>query len=276
MAPSSTRSIRRTTSSRRRSPATGRPTIGLHFDFVYEIDFWNKNGAALRRRAVAGAGGRRRCAGGALIVVTTGIARAYFNLQRLFAQRDVSRAAIVQRDEVVQITAPALRRGPRHQGRGTPGRGRARDGAHRARAVRRADRHRAQPACRARRRGPRARRHRSRRSRRPRLPRPRRRRRFRWISSRRRPDIVASRWRVEASQHDIEVAKALFYPNVNIAAFAGLSSIGLSNFLAVGQHDRRRRSRPSTCRSSRAGGSTPTCAAATPKPTSRSARTTRP
>ena len=32
---------------------------------------------------------------------TTNIARAYFNLQRLFAQRDVSRAAIAQREDVV-------------------------------------------------------------------------------------------------------------------------------------------------------------------------------
>ena len=47
----------------------------------------------------------------------------------------------------------------------------------------------------------------------------------------RRPDVVASRWRVEASQHNVEVAKALFYPNVNIAAFAGFTSIGLSRFL---------------------------------------------
>ena len=38
-------------------------------------------------------------------MLTTSIARAYFNLQRLFAQRDVSRAAIAQREDVVRITA---------------------------------------------------------------------------------------------------------------------------------------------------------------------------
>lgn len=45
----------------------------------------------------------------------------------------------------------------------------------------------------------------------------------------RRPDIVAQRWRVEASAHDIEVAKARFYPNVNITAFLGLQSLGFDN-----------------------------------------------
>jgi NodT family efflux transporter outer membrane factor (OMF) lipoprotein len=46
----------------------------------------------------------------------------------------------------------------------------------------------------------------------------------------RRPDIVAQRWRVEAARQDIQVAKAQFYPNVNLSAFVGLQSLGLSNF----------------------------------------------
>src|SRR5262249_10973701 len=44
----------------------------------------------------------------------------------------------------------------------------------------------------------------------------------------RRPDIVAARWRIEASSKQIDVARAEFYPNVNLTAFAGLQSIGLS------------------------------------------------
>lgn len=47
----------------------------------------------------------------------------------------------------------------------------------------------------------------------------------------RRPDIVAARWNVEAAQGDIDAAKTLFYPNVNIMAFAGFSSLGLNNLL---------------------------------------------
>lgn len=50
----------------------------------------------------------------------------------------------------------------------------------------------------------------------------------------RRPDVVAQRWRVEAAREDIDVAKAQFYPNVNLAAFVGLQAIGLPGFLAAG------------------------------------------
>ncbi|HSB97767.1 MAG TPA: efflux transporter outer membrane subunit, partial [Spongiibacteraceae bacterium] len=45
----------------------------------------------------------------------------------------------------------------------------------------------------------------------------------------RRPDIVAARWRVEAAQRDTDVAKAQFYPNVNLSGFIGYYSLGLDN-----------------------------------------------
>ncbi|GAC1620089.1 MAG: efflux transporter outer membrane subunit [Nevskia sp.] len=47
----------------------------------------------------------------------------------------------------------------------------------------------------------------------------------------RRPDVVAQRWRVEAAAKDIEVAKARFYPDINIAAFAGIASLNFSTLL---------------------------------------------
>ncbi|WP_266159454.1 efflux transporter outer membrane subunit [Dyella silvatica] len=50
----------------------------------------------------------------------------------------------------------------------------------------------------------------------------------------RRPDIVAERWRVEASRRDIKVAQAEFYPNVSLSALAGSQSLGLSEFLSGG------------------------------------------
>jgi len=50
----------------------------------------------------------------------------------------------------------------------------------------------------------------------------------------RRPDIVASRWRVEAAGRDADHARAEFYPNVNLAAFAGLQAITWSKFLDAG------------------------------------------
>lgn len=45
----------------------------------------------------------------------------------------------------------------------------------------------------------------------------------------RRPDIVASRWRVEAALRTADVAKAEFYPNVNLNASFGYASFGLDN-----------------------------------------------
>ena len=47
----------------------------------------------------------------------------------------------------------------------------------------------------------------------------------------RRPDVVAARWRVEAATQDVNSARSAFYPNINIAAFIGLNSLGLSQLL---------------------------------------------
>lgn len=50
----------------------------------------------------------------------------------------------------------------------------------------------------------------------------------------RRADLVAQRWRVEAALKEVDVARAQFYPNVNLLAFVGLSSIGLDKFVESG------------------------------------------
>jgi NodT family efflux transporter outer membrane factor (OMF) lipoprotein len=50
----------------------------------------------------------------------------------------------------------------------------------------------------------------------------------------RRADIAAARWRVEAATQDVAVARARFYPNVNLSAFVGLSSIGLDRLVESG------------------------------------------
>jgi NodT family efflux transporter outer membrane factor (OMF) lipoprotein len=50
----------------------------------------------------------------------------------------------------------------------------------------------------------------------------------------RRPDVVAQRWRVEALTQDIAVAKAQFYPNVNLIAFLGFQSLGFASLLEAG------------------------------------------
>jgi NodT family efflux transporter outer membrane factor (OMF) lipoprotein len=45
----------------------------------------------------------------------------------------------------------------------------------------------------------------------------------------RRPDILAARARVEAATSQRTAARAAFYPNVNLSAFAGFQAIGLDN-----------------------------------------------
>ena len=49
-----------------------------------------------------------------------------------------------------------------------------------------------------------------------------------------RADIAAARLRVEGAGYDVKNAKAQFYPNVNLIAFAGLSSIGFGKLVSAG------------------------------------------
>lgn len=50
----------------------------------------------------------------------------------------------------------------------------------------------------------------------------------------RRADIVASRWRIEAAEQQLKVARAEFMPDISINALAGLSSIDVSKLLNAG------------------------------------------
>ena len=50
----------------------------------------------------------------------------------------------------------------------------------------------------------------------------------------RRPDVVAGRWRVEAAAKDIDNARAQFYPNINLIAFAGFQALGWPKLLEMG------------------------------------------
>ena len=48
----------------------------------------------------------------------------------------------------------------------------------------------------------------------------------------RRADLVAARWQVEAALHGVKAARAAFYPNINLTAFAGFSALGFSHWLS--------------------------------------------
>ncbi|NGY05879.1 efflux transporter outer membrane subunit [Solimonas terrae] len=47
----------------------------------------------------------------------------------------------------------------------------------------------------------------------------------------RRPDIAARRWQLEAAAQTIKVARARFYPNIDLVAAVGLQSLGFHHFL---------------------------------------------
>ena len=49
-----------------------------------------------------------------------------------------------------------------------------------------------------------------------------------------RPDVAAARARVQAGLSEVDVAKAQFYPNINLVAFAGLNSVGFGNISRAG------------------------------------------
>ncbi|MGF6569175.1 NodT family efflux transporter outer membrane factor (OMF) lipoprotein [Paraburkholderia sp. GAS333] len=49
----------------------------------------------------------------------------------------------------------------------------------------------------------------------------------------RRPDLVAAKWRVDALTHDVKEAKAEFYPDINLSAAIGLDAFGFGRFLTA-------------------------------------------
>jgi len=200
----------------------------LALDFNYEIDFWDKNGAALRA-ALSQAQASQAESQAVRLTLTSSIAHQYFDLQRLLAQRAVSRAAIVQREDIVRITNERFAAGldtkvEVRQAEAALGTVRT-ELAQYDEAIAIA-RHRIAALV---------------------GQGPERGARIVAVSARapaaslpsaipldliaRRPEIAASRLRVEASREEIHVARAQFYPNVNIAAFAGVGSLGLSNLL---------------------------------------------
>ena len=49
----------------------------------------------------------------------------------------------------------------------------------------------------------------------------------------RRADVMAALWRVEASGHQVDAARAMFYPNIDMTSYAGYNAIGLDQLLKL-------------------------------------------
>jgi len=207
---------------------TGRVSL----DLAYELDFFGRNRAALR----AAASDREAAAieaRAARLALATSVAVAYADLARLAAQREVDLAAVKQREEVAALVTRRVASGldtrgeQRQADAGVPlARGdlAATDetialtrnrlaallgaGPERGIAI-------ALPAPHLM----------------PAAPLPAR---LALDLIGRRADIAAARLRAEAASSRIAVARAGFYPNVNLLAFAGFQSFGLGNLTAQG------------------------------------------
>lgn len=210
-------------------PDGWRDNAQLSLNFDYDLDLWGKNRAALAA-ATSEARAAAVDAAQARLILTTGIAQAYFGLERLYRQRDLAVAAQENRQAARLLIDRRLAQGLENRA-----------------ALRQADAeisrsvegvaaideniavHRNQLAALIGA-GP---------DRGAAIERPIRAtiltggvpHRVSTDLIGRRPDIVASRERVEAASSRIAEARAGFFPSVNLAGLIGLQSLGIGNLL---------------------------------------------
>ncbi len=206
---------------------TGRLTAALSFN----LDLWGRNRAALaaaRGEVVAA----QVDAAQARLLLTTGIAGAYADLAQYHAQRDAAASALEVRTATARLTAQRVQVGSETRG----GLAQAEARVPQARAdVLALDeailltQHRLAALLGA---GP---------DRGPTITRPVLRAVPVGVPAGagidlvgRRPDLVAARLRAEAAGDRIKVARADFYPNLNLTALVGLQSLGLGQLFDGG------------------------------------------
>ena len=208
----------------------GAGMVGLSFN--YELDFWGKN-----RSAVAAATSDLRAAEAeaaeARLLLSTGIASAYGDLVRLYAERDVAENALRVRQDTVTLVSDRVSNGLDTRAELSQAQAGAPTAREQIAAVDEEialTRNRIAALMGE---GP----DRGLAIARPTIDR---------VAAfglpanvaadlvGRRPDVTAARWRAEAAAKRIGVAKARFYPNVNLVALAGFQSLGLSKLFASG------------------------------------------
>jgi NodT family efflux transporter outer membrane factor (OMF) lipoprotein len=206
-------------------------------DFSYDLDFWGRNREVLESaRANVRAAEADRAA--ARLALTVAVARAYFNLDLQFALLDVAKGSLEQQNAILDLTQQRASRGLENIARvkqseanvaltrasveyvgasiklvraqlgalvgAGPDRGADLQRPHIVGPAGAGPEKAQLPAT---------------------LP---------ADLLGRRPDVVAQRWRVESATRGVAAAEAAFYPNVNLAAFAGFQTIGLSKLFNGG------------------------------------------
>ncbi len=206
----------------------GRATLG----FSWELDFWGKNRAALAA-ATSDAEAARADAAAARLVVSASIAATYADLVRLYRDRDVLEETLRVREKSLELVRARVQHGfdsDSDLAQAEAGPPAARSDLAQADEAIGLTRNRLAALLGA---GP----DRGRSIEPPRTP----------VLKAfglptnlsadllgRRPDIVAARSRVEASAKRIKVARAQFYPNVNLLGLIGFQSLGIGNLFNGG------------------------------------------
>jgi NodT family efflux transporter outer membrane factor (OMF) lipoprotein len=206
---------------------TGRITGSFSFD----LDLWGKNRVALAA-ATSEAEAAAVDAAQAQLMLSTGVASAYAELAQLYAERDVAAEAVRVRQATADLTAKRVLNGLDTRGEQRQAESRVPAARAEIAALDEAialTRNRLAALVGA---GP---------DRGLAIERPQLTATGAALPERvaleligRRPDIVAARLRTEAAASRIKVARAEFYPNVNLAAFVGLQSFGLDQLFDSG------------------------------------------
>lgn len=203
----------------------------LALDFSYDLDFWGRN-RALLQAAVSQREAASADAQAARNLLARGMVRSYLNLQNAFAQHAVLERTVQQRSDVLELTRGRERAGLdtqvevkqaesalaaarvdltqeettiaqlRNQVAALAAAGPARGKA--LQPVKLTAPSGVLPAA---------------------VP-------LELLGHR--PDVTAARWRAAAARHQIDAAKAEFYPNVNLVAFAGFQALGTGQLLGSG------------------------------------------
>ena len=201
-------------------------------DFSYDLDFWGRNREVLESaRAYVRAAEADRAA--ARLALTVAVARAYFNLDLEFALLDVAKGSLEQQSSILDLTRQRASRGLENIARVKQSEANValtRVGVEYVEASINLVRAQLGALVGA---GP----DRGADLQRPHIAGPEKAELPSTLPADllgRRPDVAAQRWRVESATRGVAAAEAAFYPNVNLAAFAGFQTVGLSKLFNGG------------------------------------------
>jgi NodT family efflux transporter outer membrane factor (OMF) lipoprotein len=201
-------------------------------DFSYDLDFWGHNREVLESaRANVRAAEADHAA--ARLALTVAVARAYFNLDLQFALLDVAKGSLEQQNSILDLTQQRASRGLENIARVKQSEANValtRAGVEYVEASIKLARAQLGALVGA---GP----DRGADLQRPHIAGPKKAELPSTLPADllgRRPDVVAQRWRVESATRGVAAAEAAFYPNVNLAAFAGFQTVGLSKLFNGG------------------------------------------